>query len=108
MISYLLFLIGSLIRYVQRPRGDYKLSRTSSCMTLHTIASTSQNSEILMMVNDRKLKWCGHVSRSNSMSRRIQRGTVYGTRRKGRPIYMCQDNIAYNGLVYRAIAKRRE
>ena len=45
------------------------------------------------MVIAKKLRWFGHVSRSNSMSNTILQGSIEGTRRRGRPRTQWQDNI---------------
>ena len=37
------------------------------------------------MVKAKKLRWFGHVTRSNSMSKTILQGSTEGKRRRGRP-----------------------
>ena len=49
--------------------------------------------EILAMVIAKKLRWFGHVTRSNSMSKTILQGSIEGKRRRGRPKMQWQDNI---------------
>ena len=43
------------------------------------------HSELLAMVIAKKLRWFGHVTRSNSMSKTILQGSIEGKRRRGRP-----------------------
>ena len=45
------------------------------------------------MVIAKKLRWFGHVIRSNSMSKTIFQGSIEGIRRRGRPKMQWQDNI---------------
>ena len=50
--------------------------------------------EDLATVKRRKLKWYGHVTRSDGLSKVILQGTVKGSRRRGRPKKSWSDNIA--------------
>ena len=45
------------------------------------------------MVIAKKMRWFGHVIRSNSMSKTILQGSIEGKRRRGRPKMQWQDNI---------------
>ena len=57
------------------------------------------HSELLAMVITKKLRWFGHVIRSNSMSKTILQGSIEGIRRQGRPKMQWQDNIVkWTGL----------
>ena len=49
--------------------------------------------DLLTMVNKRKLRWYGHISRSSCMSKTILQGTVKGARRRGRQKKRWEDNI---------------
>ena len=49
--------------------------------------------DLLTTVKRRKLKWYGHVTRSNGMAKTIMQGTVEGTRRRGRQKKSWEDNI---------------
>ena len=51
------------------------------------------HSELLAMVITKKLRWFGHVIRSNSMSKTILQCSIEGIRRRGRPEMQWQDNI---------------
>ena len=51
------------------------------------------HSELLSMVITKKLRWFGHVIRSNSMSKTILQGSIEGIRRLVRPKMQWQDNI---------------
>ena len=51
------------------------------------------------MVMVKKLRWFGHVTRSNSMSKTILQGSIEGKRRRGRPKMQWQDDIVkWTGL----------
>ena len=51
------------------------------------------------MVIAKKMRWFGHVIRSNSMSKTILRGSIEGKRRRVRPKMQWQDNIVkWTGL----------
>ena len=40
--------------------------------------------DLLTSVKRRRLKWCGHVTRSSGLAKTILKGTVQGGRRRGR------------------------
>ena len=50
--------------------------------------------DLLATVKQRKLKWYGHVTRSDGLTKVILQGTVEGRRRRGRPNKSWIDNIA--------------
>ena len=50
--------------------------------------------DLLATVKRRKLKWYGHVTRSDGLSKVILQGTVEGSRTRGRPKKSWSDNIA--------------
>ena len=45
------------------------------------------------MVQKRKLRWYGHISRSSGMAKTIRRGSVTGARRRGKQNKRCAENI---------------
>ena len=49
--------------------------------------------DLLTMVKKRKLRWCGHISRSSGMAKTILLRTVKGARRRGRQKKRWEDNI---------------
>ena len=49
--------------------------------------------DLLSQVKRRKLKWYGHVSRSQGLAKTFLQGTVRGTRRRGRQKKRWEDNI---------------
>ena len=49
--------------------------------------------DLLTMVKKRKLRWCGHISRSSGMAKTILQGTEKGARRRGRQKKRWEDNI---------------
>ena len=57
------------------------------------------HSELLAMVIAKKLRWVGHVTRSNSISKTILQGSIEGKIRRGRPKMQWQDNtVKLTGL----------
>ena len=46
--------------------------------------SSEPHEDLLTIVNRRKLRWYGHVSRSSGLAKTILQGTVKGVRRQGR------------------------
>ena len=50
--------------------------------------------DLLTTVKKRKLRWYGHVTRTNGISKNILQGTVQRKRRRGRQRKKCTDNIA--------------
>ena len=56
---------------------------------------------LLTIVKKRKLKWYGHVSRSNGLAKTILQGTVRGGRKRGRQKKRWEDNIKeWTGLSF--------
>ena len=53
-----------------------------------------QYEDLLSTVKKRKLRWFGHVTRSESMSKTILQGTVEGGRKRGRQKKRWEDNIS--------------
>ena len=49
--------------------------------------------DLLATVKRRKLKWYGHVTRSDGLTKVILQGTVEGSRRRGRQKMIWSDNI---------------
>ena len=49
--------------------------------------------DLLTSVKRRKLKWCGHVTRSSGQAKTILQGTFQGGRRRGRQRKRWEDNI---------------
>ena len=55
--------------------------------------------DLLTTVKKRKLKWYGHVTRSNGLAKTILQGTVQGGRKRGRQKKRWEDNIVeWTGL----------
>ena len=54
----------------------------------------SQYEDLLTTVKKRKLRWYGHVMRSNGLAKTILQGTVQGKRKRGRQKKKWADNIA--------------
>ena len=55
--------------------------------------------ELLTIVKQRKLQWCGHITRSSGLAKTFLQGTVQGGRRRGRQRKRWEDNICeWTGL----------
>ena len=55
--------------------------------------------DLLTTVKRRKLKWCGHVTRSSGLAKTILEGTVQGGRRRDRQRKRWEDSIKeWSGL----------
>ena len=55
--------------------------------------ATGVHDDLLTMVNKRKLRWYGPISRSSGMAKTILHETVKGARRRGRQNKRWEDNI---------------
>ena len=63
--------------------------------------------DLLTAVKRRKLRWYGHVTRSNGLSKTVLQGTVQGRRRWGGPWKQWVDNIKeWMGLTFMPIHKQ--
>ena len=67
-------------------------------VTNEEVCSRIQNAagvhdDLLTMVKKRKLRWCGHISRSSGMAKTVLQGTVKGARMRGRQKKKCEGNI---------------
>ena len=49
--------------------------------------------DLLTTVKKRKLRWYGHVTRSNGLCKKVLQGTVPGKRKRGRQKKIWEDNI---------------
>ena len=49
---------------------------------------------LLHMIKRRKLKWYGHISRHDGLSKAIMQGIVEGSRKQGRPKSQWFNNIS--------------
>ena len=65
--------------------------------------------DLLTRVKKRKLRWFGHISRSSSMSKTVQQGTVKGARRRGRQKKRLEDNITeWTGMEFGDTLQQRK
>ena len=67
-------------------------------VTIEEVRNRIQNApgvqdDLLTMVKKRKLRWCGHISRSSGMAKTILQATVKWARRRGRQKKRWEDNI---------------
>ena len=53
-----------------------------------------KHDDLLTTVKKRKLKWYGHVTRSNGLAKTILQGTVQGGRRRGRQKKRWENDIS--------------
>ena len=56
-------------------------------------AANRKYDELMSLVEKRKLRWFGHISRSSGLAKTILQGKVKGKRRKGRQKKRWEDNI---------------
>ena len=56
-------------------------------------AAIGEYDKLLTLVQKRKLRWFGHVSRSSGLAKSILQGTVKGKRKRGRQKKRWVDNI---------------
>ena len=56
-------------------------------------AAIGEYDELLTLVKKRKLRWCGHVSRSSGLAKTILQGTEKGKGKRGRHKKRWEDNI---------------
>ena len=62
-------------------------------------SAIGRHKDLLQIVKSRKLKWFGHTTRSQGLSKVILQGTVPGQRKRGRPKKKWTDNITeWTGL----------
>ena len=65
--------------------------------------------DLLTSVKRRKLKWCGHVTRSSGLAKTILQGTVQGGRRRGRQRKRWEDKFKeWTGLEWNIILQKAE
>ena len=72
---------------------NYKDRVTNVEVRRRVTCQIGPHSELLAKVIEKKLKWFGHVIRSDTISKTILQGTVDGIRRRGRPKLQWQDNV---------------
>ena len=70
--------------YHQVVRISYKDHVTKEEVRAKIQQAIRPHEKLLAVVKRRKLKWCGHVSRSSRLAKTILQGTVIGGRRQGR------------------------
>ena len=73
---------------------SYKDRNTKEHVRKTIIKHIGPYEDLLATVKRRKLKWYGHVTRSDGLTKVILRGAVEGKRRSGRPKKGWIDNIA--------------
>ncbi|KAJ8388236.1 hypothetical protein AAFF_G00136070 [Aldrovandia affinis] len=54
---------------------------------------SGRHDDLLTIVEKRKLRWYGHITRSSGLAKTILQGTVQGGRKRGRPKKRWEDNI---------------
>ena len=63
---------------------SYKDHTTNKEIRRKIQAAFGEYDELLTLVNNRKLRWFGHVSRYSGLARTILQGTVKGKRKRSR------------------------
>ena len=82
------------MRWFRRLLGiSYKDHITNEEVRSKITHQVSQYEDLLTTVKKRKMRWYGHVTRSNGLSKIILQGTVQGKRRRGRQKKKWADNI---------------
>ena len=72
-------------------------------------AAIGVHKELLAIVKVRKLKWYGHVTRSEGLAKTILQGTVRGGRKRGRQKKRWEDNVKeWTGLEFTASQRAAE
>ena len=72
---------------------SYKDHITNEEVKRRIISEIGPYTDLLKTVKQRKLKWYGHVTRSQGLAKTILQGTVEGRRRRGRQRKRWEDNI---------------
>ena len=72
---------------------DYKQHVTNECVRNIVMSEIGKHQELLEIVKTRKLKWFGHTTRGEGLSKTCLQGTVQGGRGRGRPRKKWADNI---------------
>ena len=80
-------------RYCKILRISYKDHVTKEEVRAKIQQAIGSHEDLLTIVNRRKLKWSGHVSRSSGLAKTILQGTVQEGRRQGRQRKRWEDNI---------------
>ena len=89
------------IPYSQHTSNETVRNKISSAIGKHK--------DLLAIVKSRKLKWFGHTSRSQGLSKAILQGTVPGGRKRGRPRKKWLDNITeWTGMSMAAATRSAE
>ena len=73
------------ISYKEHKTNEYVWNIVTSC--------SEKQEPLLAIIKKRKMKWFGHVTRHNSLSKTILQGTVEGGRKRGRQRKTWTDNI---------------
>ena len=72
---------------------SYKDHVTNEMVRRKIQAAIAEYDELLTLVKNRKLRWCGHVLRSSGLAKTILQGTVKGKRKGGGQKKRWEDNI---------------
>ena len=72
---------------------SYKEHKTNDFVWNKVLSYDRKIEPLLSTIKRRKMKWFGHVTRHNSLSKTILQGTVEGRRKRGRQRKLWSDNI---------------
>ena len=73
---------------------DYRQHVTNESVRNIVTSEIGKHQELLEIVKTRKLKWFGHTTRSDGLSKTCLQGTVSGGRARGRPRKKWCDNVS--------------
>ena len=80
---------------------DYRQHVSNECVRNMVNSEIGKHQELLDIVKTRKLKWFGHTTRGDGLSKTCLQGTVRGGRGRGRPRKKWADNISeWTGLSF--------
>ena len=80
---------------------DYRDHVSNVCVRKIVTSEIGKHQELLEIVKTRKLKWFGHTTRGDGLSKMCLQGTVSGGRGRGRPRKKWADNISeWTGLSF--------
>ena len=80
---------------------DYRQHVTNESVRKIVTSEIGKHQELLEIVKTRKLKWFGHTTRSDGLSKTCLQGTVSGGRARGRPRKKWCDNVSeWTGLSF--------
>ena len=98
------------LRYFRKPLGiSYRDHITNEEVQARIGKAFGPYEDLLTSVKRRKLKWCGHITRSSGLAKTILQGTIQGGRRRCRKRKRWEDNIKeWTGHEWNIILRKAE